>query len=183
MSKRKNIPTKTRFAVLRRDGFRCSYCGHAPPDRLLEVDHVLPVAEGGTNDLFNLVTICHICNNGKGADLLSTAERFALVNRAAQNAIHNRPLIASDADEKRADDIVSILRQRHAETGRHRVRDGFVARHIVLLCVQNGSTWDEESKWARQCSSYSNWQDEQHEFLAQTTHRPERSNLEKMGIA
>lgn len=33
---------------------------------LLVVDHVHPVAEGGTNDILNLITACQPCNAGKG---------------------------------------------------------------------------------------------------------------------
>lgn len=56
-----------RFQVLRRDGHRCHYCGGAPPDVTLVVDHILPVALGGTDTADNLVTACSECNAGKGA--------------------------------------------------------------------------------------------------------------------
>lgn len=64
---RKPIPKGMRFDVLNRDGFRCVYCGAAPPDVVLHVDHKLAVARGGTNDKDNLVTACLPCNIGKGA--------------------------------------------------------------------------------------------------------------------
>lgn len=32
---------------------------------VLQVDHVVPVAEGGTDDMMNLVTSCWECNSGK----------------------------------------------------------------------------------------------------------------------
>jgi 5-methylcytosine-specific restriction endonuclease McrA len=34
---------------------------------VLEVDHVVPRAEGGSDDTMNLVTSCFDCNRGKGA--------------------------------------------------------------------------------------------------------------------
>lgn len=71
MSKRKPISKKTRFEVFKRDGFKCQYCGRSAPDAVLEVDHVIPVAKGGTNDILNLITSCRDCNNGKGARELS----------------------------------------------------------------------------------------------------------------
>ena len=40
-------------------------------DVILEVDHVLPVCEGGTNDIDNLVTSCKDCNRGKGKTKLN----------------------------------------------------------------------------------------------------------------
>jgi hypothetical protein len=61
-----------RFDVFKRDGFTCGYCGRTPPTVTLEVDHIIPVAEGGTDDPENLVTACWDCNRGKGATPLET---------------------------------------------------------------------------------------------------------------
>jgi len=63
--KRKPISPKVRFEVFKRDSFRCQYCGRSAPDVILEVDHIQPVKEGGTNDLMNLITSCRECNQGK----------------------------------------------------------------------------------------------------------------------
>lgn len=65
--KRKAISTRTRFEIFKRDGFVCQYCGAHPPQALLHVDHVVPVAGGGYNAPDNLVTACDRCNLGKGA--------------------------------------------------------------------------------------------------------------------
>lgn len=75
LSKRKAITKKTRFEIFKRDGFKCQYCGAHPPDVVLHVDHIHPVAEGGTNEAENLVTSCEPCNLGKGARLLSVAPK------------------------------------------------------------------------------------------------------------
>lgn len=68
---RKPLSKKIRFEVLKRDHFTCQYCGAKSPDVILEVDHIKPVAEGGTNDMFNLITSCRDCNRGKGKRALS----------------------------------------------------------------------------------------------------------------
>lgn len=44
----------------------CSYCGKLPA---MGVDHVLPLARGGTNALANLVAACLPCNQSKGASV------------------------------------------------------------------------------------------------------------------
>lgn len=69
---RVSIGPRLRFEVFRRDSFTCRYCGRKTPQVILEVDHVIPVAEGGGDELENLVTSCWECNNGKGAGLLDT---------------------------------------------------------------------------------------------------------------
>ena len=71
MAERKPISKKTRFEVFKRDRFTCQYCGRMSPDVILEVDHIKPVAEGGTNKMINLITSCRDCNRGKGKRKLS----------------------------------------------------------------------------------------------------------------
>ena len=67
---RKPISNTARFEVFKRDSFACQYCGRKPPTVLLEVDHIQPVASGGTNEQINLVTSCEECNRGKAARAL-----------------------------------------------------------------------------------------------------------------
>lgn len=59
------LSKRTRFEVLKRDGFRCRYCGTSSLSALLHVDHVIPRAEGGSDDPTNLVAACAACNLGK----------------------------------------------------------------------------------------------------------------------
>ena len=54
-----------RWQILERDKFTCQYCGQFAPNIQLEVDHVLPVEEGGTDNPENLKTSCYACNRGK----------------------------------------------------------------------------------------------------------------------
>ena len=70
-NKRQGISKKIRFEVFKRDKFKCQYCGSSAPEVLLQVDHINPVANGGTNEIINLITACFGCNNGKRDKLLS----------------------------------------------------------------------------------------------------------------
>jgi hypothetical protein len=80
------ISKRLRFEVFKRDSFRCQYCGATPSETvLLEVDHIHPVAEGGTNDIDNLVTACQACNRGKSAVLLSVVPQ-TLADKAIETA-------------------------------------------------------------------------------------------------
>jgi hypothetical protein len=60
-----------RFEIFKRDKFTCRYCGGKSPEAILEIDHVLPLTAGGTDEPDNLVTACFICNRGKAARLLT----------------------------------------------------------------------------------------------------------------
>lgn len=85
---RKSISKRKRFEVLKRDGFRCFYCGRTPPEVVLQVDHVLAVAKGGTADLANLVTSCADCNLGKSdKDLTAIPEALEAQIQRTQEAV------------------------------------------------------------------------------------------------
>lgn len=60
-----------RFAILNRDNFTCQYCGRRSPEAILEIDHVHPRCEGGSDDPSNLKTACFNCNRGKATQLIS----------------------------------------------------------------------------------------------------------------
>jgi hypothetical protein len=61
---RSQLSQAKRFAILKRDNYTCRYCHRTGVP--LEVDHVIPLYKGGTNDDSNLVAACHECNHGKG---------------------------------------------------------------------------------------------------------------------
>lgn len=63
---RKRISAKTRLKIYKRDGYQCVVCGVSKD---LTLDHVLALANGGTNDEDNLQTMCHSCNSKKGVKL------------------------------------------------------------------------------------------------------------------
>lgn len=75
MSGRSHLSRRVRFEVFKRDGFTCQYCGSHPPDVVLEIDHIEPVAEGGSDDEENLFTACMDCNRGKSSIPLSVAPK------------------------------------------------------------------------------------------------------------
>lgn len=74
------VSKRTRYEVLRRDNHTCRYCGGSAPDVVLTVDHVTPVALGGTDDPSNLVAACKDCNAGK----TSTSPDAAMVEDVRQ---------------------------------------------------------------------------------------------------
>ena len=55
------VTKRMRFEILRRDNHACRYCGATAPDVKLVVDHVTPVALGGTDSPDNLVASCAAC--------------------------------------------------------------------------------------------------------------------------
>jgi len=57
--RRSGLTLSLRFAVFRRDDYRCQICGVSAQDGTrLEVDHKVPVSKGGRHVLGNLWTLC-----------------------------------------------------------------------------------------------------------------------------
>lgn len=59
MSVSANIPNSTRKAIYRRDGYQCALCGCT---RYLQIHHVVPRGEGGSDFPDNLITLCSTCH-------------------------------------------------------------------------------------------------------------------------
>lgn len=110
MAKRKGLSKRVRFAVFARDGFRCRYCGRQSDEVTLVVDHLLPVAAGGTDDPENLVTSCEPCNQGKAAIVLSEQPpEDPLAELARQQELREQERLAEVA--RRAFEARQELRQ------------------------------------------------------------------------
>lgn len=110
--KRKAISTRRRFEVFKRDRFTCQYCGAHPPAVILHCDHIIPVAEGGTNDETNLTTACENCNLGKSDVPLSVVPK-SLAERAEEMAEREAQLrgyaaIARAQKARREDDAWEV---------------------------------------------------------------------------
>lgn len=62
------VSDKLRYAVLKRDHFKCCACGASPakdPAVELHIDHIVPWSKGGETKPDNLQTLCSRCNIGK----------------------------------------------------------------------------------------------------------------------
>lgn len=94
-----SVSRRLRYEILRRDGNTCRYCGAKAPDVPLTVDHVVPVALGGSDEPSNLVAACQDCNSGKAS---STADS-AFVADVVQDALLWRQLTEAAAAQLQAE--------------------------------------------------------------------------------
>lgn len=62
---RRPLPHKQRMRVLERDSHRCQLRLHGCTGRAVEVDHIVPVAEGGSDHDSNLHSVCTECHRVK----------------------------------------------------------------------------------------------------------------------
>ena len=58
---------RNRQTVLRRDGYRCQWCGKDLTGADATVDHLVPISSGEIhNDIDNLIASCRSCNSSRG---------------------------------------------------------------------------------------------------------------------
>lgn len=131
MAVRVPIPKSVRFEVFKRDDFSCQYCGRHPPDVTLEVDHIIAVANGGTNAAENLLSACFDCNRGKAARPLSSAPKS---------------LAAKGAEVAELEEQIAGYRAIMEARGHRIERDAF-AIAAVLLFKEPGTAFDVNRGW------------------------------------
>lgn len=64
---RRPLSLHLRLAVWRSDEYVCQHCRGVGSWLSLEVDHIVPIALGGSDMFENLQTLCRGCNRRKGA--------------------------------------------------------------------------------------------------------------------
>lgn len=94
----RDISDKVRRQILERNGYTCQVCGAgageasgcAPTEKCrLQIDHVVPISQGGTDDEHNLRAVCVHYNKDK-ANLKQPTSRdainvMALIRRQPRN--------------------------------------------------------------------------------------------------
>jgi hypothetical protein len=76
--RRVSIPAWAQRAIFFRDRGRCVFC-QADLSGILSIngiEHVVPLARGGLNDVTNLQLLCRECNGAKHAEPGSTSDRY-----------------------------------------------------------------------------------------------------------
>ena len=64
-SQRRCFSQNERTAVYNKSEGRCAICGKFVPFESFTVDHIIPLAKGGSNDMSNLQCACKTCNRIK----------------------------------------------------------------------------------------------------------------------
>lgn len=86
----------TRSNLFERDRYRCQYCGNNFPAEKLNMDHVIPRANGGRTSWENIVTACIPCNTRKANRLPHQADMH-LIKKPSRPRW--RPFVTSLADQ------------------------------------------------------------------------------------
>lgn len=99
----RGISPQLRNEILERNGFTCQLCGAGPLDidpydpkrkARLQVDHLVPISQGGTDDRENLRVLCSTCNQARSniqmpnETALNLLARIRRTSRAVQREVY-----------------------------------------------------------------------------------------------
>ncbi|QIR86273.1 HIT domain-containing protein [Paracoccus sp. AK26] len=59
------VPGSVRYEVLKRARYRCELCGAHEGQAALHIDHIVPRAKGGSDEISNFQALCVTCNTNK----------------------------------------------------------------------------------------------------------------------
>jgi hypothetical protein len=124
-----SITSKQRQTIRELAGACCEYCRVAPDDRLskFQIDHIIPIKHGGSDDTANLCLACLKCNGFKGANVAAldpaTGEATKLYDPRRQPwdehfQINSDASLTGISPEGRA--TVMVLRINEASRVKHR---------------------------------------------------------------
>lgn len=162
------ISKRLRFEVLRRDGFRCTYCGATPAESELHVDHVIPEALGGQSTPENLTTSCEACNSGKTStspteEMIAAVDAAIAVEQAARARLAEALVEYTDSLNEFEDQVQSMWEHHVPQYRRERCprwdlsriaewhRDGVPLELIefgLRIAVQSNTPWPSKTAYA-----------------------------------
>ena len=113
---RQPIPRKLRHQVFQRDGYRCRECGATNKETKLEIDHIIPVSKGGTNNINNLQTLCKDCNRAKYTQSWIGGSKTS-IQKNEINLVHEKNICLTPAE----------IRKKYASTNNRFISEGKIA--------------------------------------------------------
>lgn len=89
--------------------YKCVRCGNYFPKSQIDVDHILPKRQGGTDELYNLQAMCQHCNRSKHDNQSGFETAQAVVGATLNGDLDN--LVKSVATQK-VKDLLGIKYKR-----------------------------------------------------------------------
>ncbi|MFI7316801.1 HNH endonuclease [Streptomyces venezuelae] len=125
-----SLPGTARQAALNAHGESCTYCSWEVADA---VDHVIPVSEGGRDDVSNIVPACRRCNSSK-RDRTVLRWKQDIHARPSQLPPWTSPLFGGPSyhDPDRVVDLPADAVVKHVEQVQDEVAENFEAHELQV---------------------------------------------------
>lgn len=146
------LSVRTRFEVFKRDDFTCGYCGRKSPEVVLEVDHIVPLCDGGQDDPINLTTSCWDCNRGKAGVPLAQVitgedphDRAVLLLEKERQLEEYNFIVAAERERREAE-TWELVRHWKTELGYTKDEDLLTISRIDYHWLFHTLTWCPKEK-------------------------------------
>jgi superfamily II DNA or RNA helicase len=123
--------------VKKRDNYHCLCCGEDNKRRLV-VDHINPKYFGGSNELYNLQTLCRICNQLKGIEIIDFRIHKTSLSSKAATFIDLDNLPVKEQVEQLDRSYVYLFYRRYIN---------FFYRCAAVKSMEIGGTWANWLSW------------------------------------
>ena len=97
---------------------KCAYCGARKRIGRMTLDHIIPLAQGGTDSAHNLQCTCKMCNRFKGCMLPN--EFTAFIRRVLDNSMEVEKNVKKAVPSDIRLYLISYHRKNDYETGLYR---------------------------------------------------------------
>ena len=99
---RTQFTTNQRHAILKRFNFKCNKCQCDITDNKFDIDHIIPLANGGTNKADNLQPLCKPCHGDKCSDEHESGEYIKIIDSESSFNNHIQTVIDSQLAQTHA---------------------------------------------------------------------------------
>jgi hypothetical protein len=157
------IPDVVRAEIMERDSHKCVRCGS---DERLEIDHIVPISQGGTGDKENLQVLCVSCNRKKRAEQSrrlpsADATQMRSPEREGETETEERKTEGDiSADALTPSEVVDFPAGKNTEDGRYAFITG-----VIRLNKRSLDQWVEAFSYLdvkAELLSLSEWAEREH---------------------
>jgi hypothetical protein len=141
------IPTHVRISIFQRDHYKCLKCGTKESiGNPLSIDHINPVANGGTSDPGNLQTLCMRCNLIKNTKTIDYRQITVSRSDPQQIAAIGSPNPNPESESEIESETESLSEKKNIKEKKYEVKAGvfLTSEETTKLIDQFGETGANE---------------------------------------
>ena len=92
--------------------YRCKRCGDYFPKSGIDVDHIISKRKGGTDDIYNLQSLCIHCNRSKGKNTTGSEMLGAFARAVLHDGVSGAGNLAKGMASRKVKDAFGIKYKR-----------------------------------------------------------------------
>ena len=136
-TKRNTLSTEERLDLVRNQNYKCNLCLNPLGSSFFEIDHIIPLEQGGSNDLVNLQGLCSSCHIFK-TSVLDRGVIARLLQAKLQAKLQNNDVSVSRTDILRECQIFYFNKNKNSKP--------FQEEEMLNFCITTADIYREMCK-------------------------------------